>query len=334
MRKYKKTIWGSSFLLCVLIISLLYPLYGPSDFDKVFFLYDDKGDLVGVPPLPPSSYYLLGTDRNGESILLMLLYGAKFTILIALSVTILRVVVGGILGIIFSLWLKPLLLVIKDYLLVYKIVPPIIITLVLMGRVSFYMEDAIYGIILYQIVVLAIVGIPSVIVTTSEIIEELSKKSFILTSYLMGGSHFHVLKRQIKPFLTSYGILIGIQQLLNTFILIMYLGIYKIYIGGISKGNVRGLETFNSNSKEWAGLIGQNFDEFYRAPYLVYIPLICYFILILIVTMIKKELEETMNINSLGFKLKNKKIKKDQQKQDQGKTTIVASDFLLQREMN
>lgn len=334
MKKYKKTIWGSSFLLCVLIVSLLYPLYGPSDFDKIYFLYDNKGDLVGVPPIPPSSYYLLGTDRNGESILLMILYGAKFTILIALCVTLLRVFVGGILGIIFSLWLNPLLLVIKDYLLVYKIVPPIIITIVLMGRVSFYMEDAIYGIMLYQIVVLAIVGIPSVIVTTSEIIEELSKKSFILTSYLMGGTHFHVLKRQIKPFLTSYGVLIGIQQLLNTFILIMYLGIYKIYIGGISKENVRGLELFNSNSKEWAGLIGQNFDEFYRTPYLVFTPLICYFILILIVTIIKKELEEAWDINSLAYKTKKKKFKKSQEKQGPSKTTIVAADFTLQKEMS
>ncbi|WP_413298810.1 hypothetical protein AA0X95_14085 [Bacillus sp. 1P10SD] len=334
MKKYKKTFFGLSFLLIVLIISLMYPLYGPADFDKVFFLYDNKGDLVGVPPIPPSSFYLLGTDRNGSSLLLMILYGAKFTILIAIGVTILRVLFGGLIGIIFSFWLKPLLPVVKDFLIVYKIVPPIIITLVLMARVSFYMKDAIYGIMLYQIVILAIVGIPSVIVTTSEIIEELTKKSFILTSYLMGGSHFHVLKKQIKPFLSSYGVLIAVQQLLNTFILIMYLGVFKIYIGGVSKDNVRGVETFNSNSKEWAGLIGQNFDEFYRAPYLVYIPLICYFILILIVTMIKKELEETMDINSLGFKLKKKKIKKVQQKQDQGKTTIVATDFTLQREMS
>jgi peptide/nickel transport system permease protein len=149
MKKYRKTIFGCSFLLGILLISLLYPLYGPADFDKVYFLYDEKGDLVGVPPIPPSSFYLLGTDRNGSSMLLMILYGAKFTILIALCVTLFRILIGGILGIIFSLWLKPLLLVVKDYLMVYKLIPPIIITIVLMNRVSFYMEDAIYGIMLY-----------------------------------------------------------------------------------------------------------------------------------------------------------------------------------------
>jgi peptide/nickel transport system permease protein len=114
----------------------------------------------------------------------------------------------------------------------------------------------------------------------------------------------------------------------------MYLGIYKIYIGGISKENVRGLELFNSNSKEWAGLIGQNFDEFYRTPYLVFTPLICYFILILIVTMIKKELEEAWDINSLAYKTKKKKFKKSQEKHGPSQTTIVAADFTLQKEMS
>jgi peptide/nickel transport system permease protein len=43
----------------------LYPLYGPKDFNKVMFLYNKKGDLIGVPPIPPSSHYWLGSDRNG-----------------------------------------------------------------------------------------------------------------------------------------------------------------------------------------------------------------------------------------------------------------------------
>ena len=333
--KYKKTILGLSILVMVLIISLMYPLYGPKNFNKVsLFLHDGKGEFLGVPPIPPSSHYPLGSDRNGQDILMMIIYGAKFTLLTAFSVTFLRVFIGGILGIAFSLWLKRLLPIVNDLLVVFKIVPPIIVTLFLMRRVSsFFIEDANYSIMLYQIIVLAITGVPSVLFMTSEIIKELKGKSFIQTSYLMGGSHCHVLKTQFKPYLKSYGLLMFVQQFLNTLILIMYLGAYQIYIGGVSKSEVRGMELLNSNSKEWAGMVGQNIYEFNRAPYIVLIPLICYFIIIIIINMIKKELQSSMDMNPLGIHIKKKKSKKHQTFKNEKQVAFASADFTLQKDM-
>lgn len=118
---YKKTIFGLSILSFLFILSLMYPLYGPKDFNKVvLFLYDKKGDFVGVPPIPPSSFYPLGSDRNGQDILMMILYGAKFTLITAFSVALLLVFIGGVLGIVFSLWLKRILPIVSDFLLVFK----------------------------------------------------------------------------------------------------------------------------------------------------------------------------------------------------------------------
>lgn len=332
--RYKKTILGFSLLFVLLIVSLLYPLYGPKDFNSVFFLYDNKGELVGVPPIPPSSYYPLGSDRNGADMLYMILYGAKFTLLIAFGVTILRVLIGGFLGVLFSLWFKKLLPIAKDFLLVFNLVPPIIITLVLMSRVTMYIEDAIFSIMFYQMIVLVIIGIPSVLLMTSDIIEEIKGKSFIMCSYLMGGDHLHVLKTQLKPFLKSYGLLMFFQQLLNTFILIMYLGAFQIYIGGASKFGIRGLDIPYSNSKEWAGLIGQNIYEFFRAPYLVLFPLICYFVIILIINMIKKELEANMDLNSLEFNFKKRKFKKELTSGEVTPSTKTTANFTFHRNIS
>ncbi|MDN3016466.1 hypothetical protein PH210_09650 [Paenibacillus sp. BSR1-1] len=308
---YKNTIIGLSILGIVLILSLLYPLYGPEDFNKVMYLYDKKGNLIGVPPIPPSSHYFLGSDRNGADILLMMIYGAKFTLLSAFGVTFIRVLIGGALGIIFSLWLKRLLPILKDFLLVFNLVPPIIITLVLMFPVSTtYIEDSVYSILFYQIIILIIMGVPSVLIMTTEIIDEMKGKSFIQCSYLMGGNHFHVLKTHLKPFLTSYGFLMAIQHLLNTLVLIMYLGAFQVYLGGVSREEVRGLPILNSISKEWAGLIGQNYREFFMSPWVVLIPLTCYFLLIIIINMIKKEIEVSLDINSHGMTFKRRKKKK------------------------
>ncbi|MEH7083284.1 hypothetical protein V7139_11175 [Neobacillus drentensis] len=274
----------------------------------------------------------MGSDRNGQDILMAILYGAKFTLITAFSVALLRVLIGGVLGIIFSLWLKRILPIVSDFLLVFKIVPPIIMTLFLMRRVSFFIDDAIYGILLYQIIILVIIGVPSVLLTTSGILKELNRKSFILSSYLMGGSHYHVLKTQFKPYIKSYGVLMFVQQLLSSLVLIMYLGVFQIYIGGVSKTEVHGLEIPNSNSKEWAGLVGQNIYEFFRAPHLVLVPLICYFIIIIIINMIKKELESTMDINPLGISLKKKNAKKKHSVKDLKRVTLTEADFTLHRD--
>jgi peptide/nickel transport system permease protein len=84
------------------------------------------------------------------------------------------------------------------------------------------------------------------------------------------------------------------------------LGAFGIYIGGISKEEVVGLNFPNSFSKEWAGLIGQNYGEFYRSPWIVTAPLMCYFGLILMFNMMKKELESSMDPKLLVYKKKAK----------------------------
>lgn len=199
-----------------------------------------------------------------------------------------------------------------------------------MRRVSFFIDDAIYSILLYQIIILVIIGIPSVLLTTSGILEELKGKSFILSSYLMGGSHYHVLKTQFKPYIKSYEVLMFVQQLLSSLVLIMYLGVFQIYIGGVSKTEVHGLGILNSNSKEWAGLVGQNIYEFFRAPLIVLVPLICYFIIIIIINLIKKKLESSMDINPLGISLKKKKSRNKHPAKNLKKVPVTASGFTSQ----
>ncbi|WML41782.1 hypothetical protein RCG19_09075 [Neobacillus sp. OS1-2] len=325
---YRKTIFGLLILSLILILSILYPLYGPADFNKIRILYGENGMKAGVAPFPPSSHFLLGSDRNGADILLMMIYGAKYTILIAFGITILRVFIGGLFGIIFSFWLKFLLPIVKDLLVVFRIIPHIIITLLLITATSTtYVKDGTMFIIAYQMVILVIVGVPSVLISTTDIIQELKGKSFIQSSYLMGASHFHIIKRHLKPFMNSYGLLLFVQQLLNTLVLIMFLGTFNIYLGGISLEEIVGTDQtgslgigahnvpgqVSSLTKEWLGLIGQNYREFYRIPWIVLDPLFAYFFLIFIINMMKKELEAVME-----GKFKNRQTKKGQKKKTQG----------------
>ena len=337
MVKYKKTILGLFILSIILILSFLYPLYGPADFNKAQYLYDKNGKMNGSPPFPPSTHNILGSDRNGADILFMMIYGAKYTILISFGITFLRVFIGGILGILFSFWLNVLLPIVKDVLTIFRILPHIIITLLLISATSLtFVKGGAMFIIVYQMIILVIVGIPSVLVSTTDIIKELKGKSFIQSSYLMGASHFYILKRHLKPYMASYGLLLFVQQLLNTFVLIMFLATFNIYLGGISPEEIVGTEQIfgaglfakyipgqvSSLTKEWSGLIGQNYREFYRVPWLVLDPLFAYFFLIFIINMMKKELETVLE----SF-YKKEKSKKEKNKTQDNNYTIHSSDF-------
>ena len=330
---YKKTIVGLTILTVLLGLSFLYPLYGPKDFNSVRFLYDEKGNFLGAPPIPPSSHYLLGSDRNGADILYMMLYGAKFTILMAVGVTVIRMIIGGLLGVAFSLWLNRLLPIIKDFLLVFRMIPAIIIALPFMSKAWVTAsEETIYSILFYQMLVLAMVGIPAVLLTTTEIIDHLKKESFMQSSYIMGANHFHVLKTHLKPFLTTYGIVIALQHLISALSLIMFFGAFGFYIGGISAEEVRGLDIPYSFTKEWAGLVGQNYLEFNRAPYIILAPLLAYFFIIIIINMIKKELETSMDLNYEGLHFKKKN--KQRQSRESNDVQINVPEFSLQKNNN
>lgn len=310
MRGFRKTTIGSAILLLLLIASLLYPFYGPADFDKKGLIINEAGKVIGRAPFPPSSEHIFGTDRNGQDLLLLLLYGAKFTLITAIGVAFLRVIIGGLLGVFISLWAPWLKKFVNDLFIVFRFVPATFLGIVLMLPVMAHIERPLSTIVSYQVLMLILLGIPSVLVFTTDLIEELKTKSFITTSLLMGAGRFHILKRHLFPYFRSYGILFTVQQLLTTLQVTMHLGIFGLYLGGQTVGGIVGYDDpppkQASMSNEWAGLIGQSLYDFIQYPWTISFTILGFFVIIQIVNMIKKELEE--NIAGISH-MKRKKTK-------------------------
>ena len=312
MRKYKKTIIGSSLLLILLLVSCLYPYYGPVDFNKQIFVKDEHGNVIDRAPFPPSEKHWLGTTRNGEELHWLLLYGVKFTLITAFCVAALRVILGGFFGMFLSLWAPFLKSYFKDFFLTMRYIPSILIAFVLMIPIVGAPNDvAISSIVTYQLIILVFIGFPSVTLFVADISDELFKTSFVQSSLLMGAGKIHIIKRQLVPYMRSYGILFTVQQILSTLQITMQLSIFGLFLGGLNRAGVFGYEDASGRQKpaslsnEWAGLIGQNFTEFALAPWIVFAPVLGFFLVILIVNMIKKELEENLN----GFEIVKKKGK-------------------------
>jgi peptide/nickel transport system permease protein len=328
MRNYKKTILGFSLVLGLFIASILYPLYGDKDYNEEFYIYNEQGDLIAKAPTPPTPDHLLGTDRNGQDMVYIHLYGAKFTIAAAFIITILRVLAGVTTGIIIALWLPKLKIYFKDLFLGFRFVPSLIIAIFMMSPfIDRFTGIPVWTIASYQIGVLTIIAYPAIVLMTIDYMDEVQRKSFVLSSYLMGASRYHVLKKHIWPFLKSIGLLMFVQQLYSTLIILMHLGVFKAYLGGQTKGGIftadDGVPPPETLSNEWGGLIGQNFKVMIQYPWIVLSTMFFFFVLIATTNMMKKELEGHLAYENTDFigKMKRRKETKIHIKDQPGITT-------------
>ncbi|NRD79993.1 hypothetical protein HPT25_21900 [Bacillus sp. BRMEA1] len=315
MKKYKKTIIGSAILLVILLVSCLYPLYGPSNYAKQDFIEDAHGNILGKPPYPPSFSHPLGTNRNGEDLGLLMLYGAKFTLITAFGVAVIRVLIGGLFGIFISLWAPFLKDYMKDFFLPFRYIPPILIAIILMTPIVGGFQDApVTSIVTCQVIILIFIGLPQVSLMAADLTEELIHTSFVQSSFLMGASKWHIVRRQLLPYIRSFGLMFTVQQLLSTLQTMMHLGIFGLFLGGQTRAGIYGYDNPPkpaSLSNEWAGIIGQNYNDFNLVPWNAFIPAFGFFLVILIVNMIKKDLEN----QTMGFLGVNNRRKKQMERE-------------------
>jgi peptide/nickel transport system permease protein len=337
MRNYKKTIIGFLLILGMFIASLLYPLYGDEDYNEEFYIYDKQGELIAKAPTPPTLDHLLGTDRNGQDMIYLHLYGAKFTISAAFFITLFRVLAGVATGIIIALWLPKVKIYFKDFFLAFRYVPALVIAIFMMSPfIDRFTGIPVWTIASYQIGVLTLIAYPAIVLMTIDYIEELKRESFVVSSFLMGASRFHVLTKHLWPFLKSIGLLIFVQQLLSTLVILMHLGIFKAYLGGQTKGGIftadDGVPPPETLSNEWGGLIGQNFKVMIQYPWIVLSTMFFFFILIAITNMMKKELEGHLAYENIDFIGKIKKKTGEKVPLNEKKTISPSFQFINKKQ--
>ena len=84
---------GLVVLAAFILLALTAPLYlGPENFDVA-------GADVGLSMAPPSAGFPLGTDENGLSLLPLLIWGSRVSLLVGLCATVISMVLGTSVGI-------------------------------------------------------------------------------------------------------------------------------------------------------------------------------------------------------------------------------------------
>ncbi|MFD2415815.1 ABC transporter permease [Amycolatopsis pigmentata] len=175
---------GLGILTLIALLALLAPVItDPAGLDVIH--------ATGKPLQPPTGAFLLGTDVDGRSVALLTLWGARVSLLVGLSATILSVFIGTIAGIAaahFGGWVSAILLRFTDFFLVLP-------SLVLAIALSSVLPQGVATIILA-------VGVTSW-PTTARLVRAqtltIESRPYIERAKALGGGHWHIIGKHVLP---------------------------------------------------------------------------------------------------------------------------------------
>lgn len=183
-RRQRAGVIGAVILAIFVVLALITPLVtDPSGMDVT--------KATGAKMAPPSLDFLLGTDESGRSILLMILWGSRVSLLIGFMSALLSMVIGTVVGIAaghFRGWAAAALMRVTDWFLVLpSLVLALVLSAILGGSTS--------------TIILAI-GITSWASTARLIRAQtlaVEARPYIERSRALGAGHWHVMSRHVLP---------------------------------------------------------------------------------------------------------------------------------------
>ena len=183
-RTHRAGVLGLAALGFFALIALTAPLTVGSDVQSVT-------DAPGRPMESPSAEFPLGTDQFGRSLLGLLVWGSRVSLLVGLLAAVLSVAIGALIGITaghFRGWYATVMMRITDWFLVMP-------TLVLAIALATVMSRSLGTIIL----AIGVTTWP----TTARLVRAqtlaVESRPYIERARALGGGHWHVMSRHVLP---------------------------------------------------------------------------------------------------------------------------------------
>ncbi|BCB02887.1 ABC transporter permease subunit [Bacillus sp. KH172YL63] len=299
---------GFLFITGVLLLSFMYEPF-IEEHVKMYSFFDHNGERVG-PPFTPAELPPFGSDRLGIPLWTYVIQGAKYTILIGLSISLLQMVLAFSLSVLFIKFFNKLQSLLEGLVEAMMYIPMAVIAYLLLSPISFVIEEpekAFVKVLCIQIFILTIVGIPPLIVVLSKEIRKVLQEEFILSARTLGARGISLYKKHVLTALFPRLILLFFQRNVAVLILFAHLGFLEIFLGGAVEREIM-IDVIRkfSLSNEWAGNIGKSYFELMVAPWILFVPLVALSLTAFSYNLMASSLQKIL----LGDKSRVKKSKK------------------------
>lgn len=238
--KYNRVVIGGGMLLILLIVALCAPLLASQDPAAIHM----KQALQA-----PSAAHLCGTDAFGRDVFARIVYGARVSLTIALSVLVCIGTVGTLLGLLagYYKWADHIIMRIMDGLMAF---PSVVLALVILTSLGNGIQNLVLA--------LAITQLPRVVRTVRTSVISTKELEHVEAARAMGASDMRILWQYIFPLCVSQ-LIIRLTLTMGLTILneasLTFLGI--------------GLDT---NTSSWGIILSEARQHITTSPYLIYLP--------------------------------------------------------------
>ncbi len=263
---------GFIFVAILLFLSIFGPMIAPHLPTEMLETQYTDGKVIS-PPIKPfeSESYPLGTDRWGYDILSMILHGLRYTVFVALAVTLIKMFFGTLLGLYIGTWKKTPGFIIA-FENAWSYVPLFLILYFFMRPISFNSSLEVRTLVGYFIIISAVISIPSIISSIRLKTAELYKSDYIEAAKVLGAKRNRLIWRHIFPLMKESLLITFIMEIVYVITIMGQLSLVNIFIGGTT---VRfDPLIYLSITKEISGLVGQARGSIYGNTHILMIPLI------------------------------------------------------------
>ena len=275
-------------------------------------IYNKQGNLVAQAPLSPAEKPPLGTDVRGHNMALLLLAGAKYTILGAIAIGLIRMALSAIFGYIYGTYLYRFRRFITGILDGFHYIPMTLLAYLILASVLFM--DSMVGQfaysflarVIFEVIVLAVIAVPVVSIQIGNVIGEIKQRDYIESAKILGSSKWQMFWRHIRPHLTPRFFLIFVQQVIQVLIIMAHLGVLHLFFGGTIALSDRFSHEFYSLSNEWSGLVGAYRNNYLSFPWMFFAPILMFTLTILALSFMLEGIKKAITMNQTSKKLKDR----------------------------
>ncbi len=243
--------------------------------------YDSATETWISPPLSPSAEYLLGTDEYGNDILSMLLYGARNTLVASTFITMVRVLIGLVLGASAG-WNAGGL---ADQLIMGLTGLITSVPMLVSSMILIFALDIRRGLPVF-ILALSMIGWTEIAQYIRSEFLVLRKMPFIEGARAMGTRNLAIAVRHVLPNLLPQLLVITFLELGAVLMLLGELGFVGVFIGGGSHtalgDEITGIQVVTLiEAPEWGAMLAQGYRWLRAKPFIVFPPAIAFFVAVL-----------------------------------------------------
>jgi len=267
---------GSVLVFFFVLMAVLGPDIAPHNPYMVKRLQWVDGELHKAP-FPPGDRYLLGTDDLGRDQLSLLLYGARTTLTMAFAATIVRMLLGLILGVLAGWWSGSLLdraiTAVTEFL---AAIPGLIFAMLIVFAVGIHRGQVAF------VVALSLVGWGEVAQIVRGHAMTIRSKLYIMAARAVGLNSPGTLSRHVLPNLLPTLLALAALEMGSALLLLGELGFVHVFVGGGRTGfNWAAYESRHYfDVPDWGAMLGTSWRWFRSYPWFPLAPALAFFVAI------------------------------------------------------